>query len=333
MSIRRIVEDQLGIKRTGSLLTIKGGIAVGHLISTPGRIYYVDAANGSDTANNGLSPGRAKKTIASGESVLTANQHDVLVLISGPTAFSITDTLTWDKAYTHMIGLGAPTPNARARIDSSGNSTSGNGLLDITADGCLMSNFRLFQNSATASCHGLEVSGDRCYFENVSVYGQMNTTAATGAESSSLFLNGAEEFRFVDCILGSTTGATANNGGVLMLDGSCGKGEFRDCKFHSISETVGRDMINYVDTTAVDRSINFDNCEFYNFSVNHAVTLDEVVDVPSSPQTHDLIFNNPSLVGIAELDTTGGAFVWVIGGTPAAGTAGSGQTGVAVHPS
>ena len=332
MSIRRIVESQLGLKRIGSLLQIDGGIAVGHLISTPGKIYYVDALNGDDSLN-GLSPTKAVKTIAIGEGLLTAGKHDVLVLIGGTSGFSITDTLTWDKAYTHMVGIAAPTPNSRARIDSSGNSTSGNGLLDVTADGCLFANFRLFQNSATASCHALEVSGDRCYFENLSVYGQMNTTAATGAESSSLYLNGAEEFRFLNCILGSTTGAVANNGGVLMLDGSCGKGDFERCKFHSFSETVGRDIINYVDTTAVDRSITFDRCEFYNFSVNHATTLNEVVDVPSSPQTHDLIFKDPSLIGIAELDTTGGAFVWVIGGTPAAGTAGSGQTGVAVHPS
>ncbi len=331
MSIRRIVEDQLGIKRIGSLLKISGGIAVGHLISTPGNIYYCDALDGDDSLN-GLSPTKAVKTIAIGEGLLTTNQHDVLVLISGTSGYSITDTLLWDKDYTHLVGMAAPTPNSRARIGNSGNSTSGNGLLDVTGDGCIMANFRLFQNSATASCHALEVSGDRNYFENVSVYGQMNTTAATGAESSSLFLNGAEEFRFLNCIIGSTTGAVANNGGVLMLDGSCGKGDFKDCKFHSYSETAGRDMINYVDTTAVDRSINFDNCEFYNFSVNHATVLNEVVDVPSSPQTHDLIFNNPSLIGIAELDTTGGAFVWVIGGTPAAGTAGSGQTGVAVHP-
>ena len=332
MSIRRIVENQLGLKRIGSLLQIDGGISVGHLISTPGKIYYVDAAGGDDTLN-GLSPTKAVKTIAIGYGLLTAGQHDVLVLIGTASTFTITDTLAWAKAYTHMVGIAAPTPNARARIGSSGNSTSGNGLLDVTADGCLFANFRLFQNSATASCHALEVSGDRNYFENVNIMGQVNTTASTGAESSSLFLNGAEEFRFVNCIIGQVTGAVRTNGGVLMLDGSCGKGDFKDCKFHSYSETAAVDIINYVDTAAVDRSINFDDCEFYNFSVNHAVTVSEVADVPSGAQTHDLIFKNPTLVGIAELDSSASAHTWVTGPVAAAGTAGTGQSGKAVHPS
>jgi len=118
MSLRRIIEKQIKFRRIGSLLDIDGGIAVGHLISTPGNIYYADALNGDDSLN-GLDPTKAVKTIAIGEGLLTAGQHDVLVLISGTSGFSITDILTWDKAYTHLIGMAAPTPNSRARIDSS----------------------------------------------------------------------------------------------------------------------------------------------------------------------------------------------------------------------
>ena len=92
MSIRRIVENQLGLKRIGSLLQIDGGISVGHLISTPGKIYYVDAAGGDDTLH-GLSPTKAVKTIAIGYGLLTAGQHDVLVLIGTASTFTITDTL------------------------------------------------------------------------------------------------------------------------------------------------------------------------------------------------------------------------------------------------
>lgn len=322
-----------GIDVTRGALQVQGPIhAQGGMVGFPGigKVYYADAANGSDN-NSGRTPQKAVQTLAQGYSLLTAGQNDVLVLLGGASTFTISDQLEWAKSYTHIVGICAPTPNARARISSSGNSTSTNGLLLVSADGCSFSNFRIYQSSATAACHALEITGDRNYFYNVTIQGQVNTTAAQGA-SSSLKLNGAEEFRFERCIIGTLTGAARTAGALLYLDGSCGKGDFINCDFQSASETAALELIAYVDANAVDRGIIFRDCLFYNFSVNHAVTIDELVDVPGSAQTHDLIFINPTLVGITEADSAASASSWVSGPAAAAGTAGSGQSGVAVHP-
>lgn len=334
MSLSGRLASKLGLRFDGptvifdSPVIFNGGIFGG---LGQGKVYFVDPANGSDNSN-GRTPSTAKITLLAGYNLLTANQHDTLVLIGGATQATISDQLDWAKNYTHLVGIAAPTPNTRARIGNSGNSSANNALLLVSATGCMFTNFRILQNSATAACHAIEVTGDRNYFDNVNMQGQVNTTASTGAESSSLKLNGAEEFRFKDCIIGTVTGAVRTAGGVLMLDGNCGKGEFLNCKFHSVSETVGAEIINYVDATAVDRSINFDDCEFYNFSPNHVTVLDEVLDMFASPQSHDMIFKNPTLVGITEIDSTASPNVWVTGPVAVAGTAGVGQSGVAVHP-
>lgn len=309
-------------------LRVAGGI---HAFPGRGKAIYCDPLNGSDT-NNGRTPRTAVASLSTAYGKLTANQHDVLYLIGSGTGATISDQLEWSKSYTHLVGIAAPTPNSRARISSSGNSTSTNALLLISGDGCMFSNVRIYQGSATAACHAVEVTGDRNYFFNCNIQGQVNTTAAQGA-SSSLKLNGAEEFRFERCIIGQVTGAARTAGQVLVFDGSCGKGDFINCDFKSYSETAGAEIIGYVDANGVDREIIFRECFFYNFSVNHAATLSECVDMVSTPATHDLIFFNPTLVGIDEMESTGSAFVWVTGAAPAAGTAGSGQTGVAVNPS
>lgn len=325
---------KLGIQSDGYNIDVDGHLRIaGGLNAFPGRgkAIYCDPVNGADT-NNGRTPRTAVASLSVAEGKLTAGQHDCLYLIGGATGATITDQLEWDKDYTHLFGVAAPTPNSRARISSSGNSTSTYALLLVSADGCIFSNLCIYQGSATAACHAVEVTGDRNYFFNCNFQGQVNATAAGGA-SSSLKLNGAEEFRFDKCIIGTVTGAARTAGALLYLDGSAGKGEFNECDFKSYSETAALELITYIDTSAVDRDIVFRDCLFYNFSVNHANTINEVVDVPGAAQTHDLIFINPTLVGIAEMDSSAAASTWVSGAVPAAGTAGSGQTGVAVHPS
>lgn len=316
-----------GIIRLTSPVQIIGGIVAN---AAGGKIFYVDGVNGLDT-RNGQTPTTAKKTLAAAYALTTSGNHDVVCIIGGATGTLIVDQLVWANSYTHLIGIAAPTPNSRARISNSGNSTSTNALLKITGQGSIFANFRIYQASTVANCHAIEVTGDRNYFHNVNIQGQLVTASAQGANASSLFLNGAEEFRFERCIIGQVTGVARTAGSPLKLDGSCGKGDFIDCDFESYSETVGAEIIKYVDTAAVDRAIIFRSCLFYNFSVNRSIVLNEVVDTPSSPQTHDLIFIQPTLVGVKEIDQS--AYAWVTGPVSTAGTAGSGQSGVAVHPS
>ena len=87
-----------------------GGLPVmaGVPFSQDSKYYFVDAANGSD-GNSGLSPDEALATIIQAEDMCVANQHDTVFYIASETSINMSAALTWDKNYTHLIGICAPT--------------------------------------------------------------------------------------------------------------------------------------------------------------------------------------------------------------------------------
>lgn len=334
MSLTGRLDKKAGIRiENGSMIFDGPMIANGGFLGSIGKgnLYFVDGVNGND-ARNGKTPQTALLTLSAAYSKLVAEQHDTVVLIGGDSSVAITDQVVWAKDYCHLIGMAAPTPNSRAKLTNSGNSSASKALLEVTASGCMFSNFRIFQGSAVATVGAIEVSGDRNYFNNVDIQGQGHATAAGGANAYSLFLNGAEECRFNQCTIGLDT-VVRTDGSPLRLDGSSARNEFIDCLFRSACETAAKAFVKYVDTAAVDRSLLFKDCVFYNFWANHGGTLNEVFTIPASPLTHDVILHNCSSIGSAQWAANDRGTIWVVGGTPAAGTAGSGSTGIGVEPS
>ena len=109
-----------------------------------GDVYFVDPTSGNN-AYGGRSRSRAFATLAAAEDACTAGQHDTVVLSNFAWA-ELTETLLWDKDYTHLIGLCAPTGIAqRARIQQELSAINVSPLLDITASGCIFKDFYIFQ--------------------------------------------------------------------------------------------------------------------------------------------------------------------------------------------
>lgn len=304
-------------------LIARGGVFGG--IGT-GNIYFLDPANGSDNSG-GKHPKRAFKTLAYAYSKLTANQNDTLYYIGGSSSLSISSLLTWAKDYTHFIGVGAPTHMAqRARIFNSGNL---NQLLKITATGCIFQNFYIFQGAAlSANIGNVEVTGGRNYFNNVHFAGMGHATPGGESGGYSLKLNGAEENLFENCTIGLDTIIRASTNGELLIDGSSNRNEFRNCKFVSYSETLGKIMVKFNDNTAVDRFLIFKDCLFINFWVNHVDKLESCFSIPVSPATCDVILQGQCLlVGIDEWEKNDRGNVWIGNAAPSAAT-----SGIAVEP-
>lgn len=326
LEIRGITVDGKAVTIDGPL-TVNGGIFGG---AGRGKLWFVDPK--VTTSGNGKTPLTAFKTLVEGYNKATAEQHDTVVLIGSDTGATIVDTLVWAKDYTHLIGISAPTPNARSRISNSGATAASTALLKVTATGCVFKNFRLGQFDNEATCGALEVTGNRNYLWNLDIQGQAHITPGGDAGAYSLFLNGAEECRFDRCIVGIDT-VVRTDGSVLRVDGSSARNEFFKCHFKSYSETAGARIVKYVDTAALDRFMLFDECRFTNFSVNHAVTLTECFDIPASPQTHDILLEDCKLYGIDEWATADRGQIFVTGSIPAAGTGGTGSSGKAIEPS
>lgn len=285
-----------------------------------GKVIYVDPANG-DNGRSGRSPETAVADIETGYDKLTANQNDILVLIAGATGFSIDEALTWSKSYTHMIGLAAPGYNCRARIGNDGDLAA---LLTVSGSGCIFKNFRVGNYGDDAADLGnVVVSGSRNYFQGVHFFGPGHATPAAVATARALQLSGAEENTFEDCYIGGETIARTAANFIMEITGASLRNIFKNCWFISAADNAAYKLIQ-IDNTA-SRFTIFDTCKFYNFSVNHATILTEAFDIAVTA-TQDVIFINPVLIGIAELDAGDEA------GTVVVGPAVSAASGIGVTP-
>jgi len=240
----------------GTLLGVLGGV---------GDVYYLDPTNGVDT-NAGTSPGSAVKTFLVAEELLTANQNDVLVLISGTSALTLTAAVDWDKSYTHFVGACAPTRiEQRARIFQLSTLTGASPLFKLSASSCIMKDFYIFQGVADAtSLINYQVTGSRNYFENVHFAGAGNITQAVDG-GVSLNINGGAANTFEKCTIGTDTAVAATGVSALTFGPAADAAHnyFDHCTFRVWANSTG---VNFVETTIT--GINYDNtfedCIFIN---------------------------------------------------------------------
>lgn len=301
------------------VLTIRGSRATRPLsdfqMMTMGKgdEYYCDPTNGS-TGVSGRSPTTALSSLAAAYAKLTENQNDILYLIGGGTGATLDEELEWAKSYTHLIGLSAPCMNPRARIGNDGNAIAN--LMSFSATGCIFKNFRVGNYGSGAAALGTaEISGGRNYFRNVTIFGPGHATPAGETGSRALVLDGAEENRFVDCYIGGDTIERTAANFIMEIKGGSVRNEFLRAHIISAADDAAYKLIKI--SNEQDRFHKWDNCVFYNFSVNHATTLNEVFDV-SVTTTQDHLFINPALFGIAELDAGDVAGFTVVGPATAA---------------
>src|SRR3990167_5874811 len=169
------------------------------------KYYFVDPANGSDNAS-GRRVDEPLATLAAAEDLCVANRHDTVFYIAGSGGINLSAALTWDKNYTHLIGIAAPTMVAqRARIFQLSTLTGASPLITISATGSIFKNVYIFQGVAdNTSLINVSVTGGRNYFENVHFAGGGHATQAVDG-GASLKLDGAEENTFDGCTIGVDT--------------------------------------------------------------------------------------------------------------------------------
>jgi len=231
-----------------------------HQLGIPyiGRIFYVDPTNGNDTTNAGRQPTDAKATLYAAEALLTAYNHDVIVLLSGGTA-ATTDAaaVTWDKDYCHLIGNAAPTMiGPRARVDFTTDSTDP--CLTISANGCVFKNIKLETTQASNDVL-VNMTGDRNYFENVHFQGIGHATAGDDATARCLTLTGSHENTYRNCVFGNDTIQRSTTNATVDFVGSS-KNLFHDCLFMMNADNVGPVHVKSTGTTGCSGFNWFNNC-------------------------------------------------------------------------
>jgi len=252
------------------------------------KVYLVDPVNGS-ASNTGTTWQSPLLSIEAAENLCVANRHDVVLFLAGATANVQTAMITWDKNYTHLIGVGSELPGVgqRCRIVA-GAALDLDSPLTISASGCIFKNFQVNnEHAAGAATGGTIVTGLRNYFENVFF---MNPTSDFAA-SYALKLSGAENY-FKRCSIGQNTnprntGASRN---LWMNLGSNGN-KFVDCEFRSWAGQTAHVLVFLdIDITNVAYNVQFENCLFQNLTIGGAGgTLAVAIDDNCATTDHQVL--------------------------------------------
>lgn len=297
-----------------------GGVPVGGPV-TQGHVFFVKPSSGSDTSS-GKSPAQALKTLAAALALATANQNDIVYLMSEGNASALcTDyqstTLDWNKDGVHLIGInsgGMVSPRSRIAWLSSATSASDIPLFTVSADNCRIEGIQVFSgiNDANLSfC--TNITGSRNTFKNCHFAGiGHDTNDAAGAYS--LKLAGASENLFEDCVIGLDTvarGTAANSEILFTLQAA--RNIFRNCIITTFAEAATHQFITAA-ATSLDRWVLFENCAFINQIQSTALAMTEALDLAATAGGMVLLRNctiagatdweAATVSGIAYIDST-----------------------------
>lgn len=238
--------------------------ALGLPRSKNSNVYIVDSTNGDD-GNAGDNWERPLATIAAAYAKCTANQHDVVLVVSGAASNTLSAALAWSKSYTHLVGLAAPThAGQRARIFQLSTLTGASPLITVSGSGCVFKNLYIFQGVADAtSLINVSVTGGRNYFENVHFAGGGHATQAING-GASLKLDGGEENLFRHCTIGVDTVAAATGMVGILFDADAARNVFEDCHVSMYAGHTGAAFVEVADATGIDRYTIFKDCMFTN---------------------------------------------------------------------
>ncbi len=269
------------------------------------RYYFVDPVNGSD-GNDGITPGSALAGLAAAYAKTVAGQQDTIFYIGGTSGMNLSETLTWAKDYTHLVGICAPTMVAqRARIFQLSTFTGASPLLDITGSGCIFKNFYIFQGvDDNTSLINVQVTGGRNYFENVHFAGGGHATQAVDG-GASLKLNGAEENTFINCTIGVDT-ISAGTGMVgILFDGEAHRNIFKNCQVTLYAGHTGAAFVEVADGMGIDRYTIFDNCLFLNSNLdNFAMASGFVIPAFAANNSSRILLKDCIVLGTTKLDAS-----------------------------
>jgi len=229
------------------------------------RYYFVDVANGSD-GNDGFTPDSALATLAAAEAKCVANRHDTVFFIARAAADNPAAAITWDKDYTHLVGIGSELPGLGQRCRVVGaTATALTNTITFAGNGCIVRNMQFGNEYATGAMGVAIVTGIRNLFENVFFMVPFSTTAT----SYSLKISGGEN-TFRNCTFGQTTSVrTAATRNIWLCKGAGDnqRNKFIHCEFLSWS-SVTTHVLVYTDDDINNEgfSIQFDNCLFANLN-------------------------------------------------------------------
>lgn len=266
-----------------------------------GNSFWVDPTNGSDGGTGG--PQDPLATLTQALTMATAGNNDVIYLNG---TYKPTATLVWNKANTHLVGLGqGHWPTSIITVANTA-ATSGafSPLVSVTAAGCIFYNVYAISGIAQASTQvcWAEAGGNNAYINcNFNQVG--NATAAAQAGNRALTVASLNN-TFLNCVIGgdAIVRATGTNSSLATLTGS-GSCIFTSCVFPMWSSVAASTFILAATTTAAGYML-FDDCTFINDTSNAGGTsLTQAFSVSATAGANFIMTPSTVVAGATILNT------------------------------
>lgn len=316
-----------------------------------GNWYFCNAASGSN-GNEG-SAGDPYSTVYLAYQKMVSGHNDVAVIVGdgstsatqrlsvanaaavGASPTPTVGTLVWAKNASHLIGMAAPTYNARARFapptGTYTQATFGSGnFVTVSGAGCYFSNFSLFNGFSTGGNSQIcwTDSGGRNYYQGITFGGAGDAASAQSTSSRSLLISGTGENTFVNCTFGLDTVTRTVANATIEFAGGTARNRFIDCTF--VFQTSAATPLGIIVSAAagIDRWQLFERCLFINNVQSTSTTMSGLATLPASAGGL-LLFKDCTMVGITEFgtDATTRGQEYVDGASVVAAT-----SGIAVNP-
>jgi len=301
-----------------------------------GDAFYVTAADSTTNkfrtwAEDHLPHDKLFTTIQAAEDRCVAGRNDTVYVFPG--TYTVTSSLSWDKANTHLVGLAGPLSRGGVGNGVYVNcvTTAIASVIDIKGDNCMMYNVHLRNAGAAATnlC-ALKVSnGENFYAEGCQFTGMAATTQVAAATGCSLWLHSTDNSNkpwgatFKDCRIGSASETVRTAGFVILITGAIAYApkylKFDGCTIESYCHGVTCPAV-HIDAHAVaDRYIIWKDCLFYNFYINRVDNLNQVFYNVDAGKSLNMMMLNSMAFGYDSWDDSGLNNTWGVYGADGGG--------------
>lgn len=303
----------------------------GEGILTEGNSYFVDPIAGSD-GNSGKEATQAFLTLTKAEDALITNNSDVVYLFPGSADFwnaggtALTESLTWDKNMTRVIGVSPPSPSSQASriVQGAANFTP---LMTISGSWNHFKNIQFsYGRGNAANLVMLAITGHYNVFENCNFKGPLNGTEGGTAGYRNMTIAGQDNY-FKHCTFGTddtviTTGLS--NLEFLPSAATTARPIFEDCTFVQWIDPLtgtGARQVLAATGTAFHRWAIFNRCTFIAFVSNW--TAQAVGAIDSGGGTAGMVLlRDCAFLNYTDIHATGTARISSIDSIPSTGNQG-----------
>jgi hypothetical protein len=275
----------------------------------PGDTYYVDYRKGAD-GNDGKSWANALRTYGEAIDRVTDNNNDI-IYIDGDSEVVELAMVSITKNRVHTVGWNGPFslcgmgPGARITLgvttDAADIATIQNTGVRNTFTGIKFSN----SNTLATNLYTFAEGGEYSRFFYCEFY---KSALLTTDLTAPLLMNG-DSSQFYGCTFGdlaNTRGAASTECPCVMLTREqiagkvCRDGWFEDCRFLTKAAHIDVCHVYGVGATAVERSLVFKNCIFWN-CVLAAATVADAVNFSTAQTTGDVLLINPAGIKVTAI--------------------------------